>query len=386
MARYGFRNAGMAAEVSERLGLDDTVLSALAAAADPDLAVAALNRLVEATGRAPLDTMRDESGLRRRLIAVLGASAALGDHLVSHPDDWKLLCEEGVVPTLGTAADADELRLAHRRGMLVLAGRDLTGELELWDVADILAELADSALQVALSLAREELGEKAGSARLAVIAMGKCGGQELNYVSDVDVVFVGEPTEGEPDGLTCATRLAERLIKICSTATAEGAIFQVDANLRPEGRHGPLVRTLASHEAYYKRWARTWEYQALLKARPAAGDIELGQQYADMVAPMVWSAASRPNFVPDVQAMRRRVEENIPKPQLERQVKLGPGGLRDIEFAVQLLQMVHGRTDGRVHSRSTLPALEQLTDNGYNRRVDSSPPAHPHLFPRHPGH
>ena len=103
-------------------------------------------------------------------------------------------------------------------------------------------------------------------------------------------------------------------------------MFPVDANLRPEGRHGPLVRTLASHEAYYKRWARTWEYQALLKARPVAGDLELGQQYADMIAPMVWSAASRPNFVTDVQAMRRRVVENIPKPEVERQVKLGPGG------------------------------------------------------------
>ena len=97
---------------------------------------------------------------------------------------------------------------------------------------------------------------------------------------------------------------------------------------------------------------------------------------------MVWSAASRPHFVTDVQAMRRRVEENIPKPEVERQVKLGPGGLRDIEFAVQLLQMVHGRTDGRVHSRSTLPALEQLTDNGYIGRMDASTLADSYVFLR----
>jgi [glutamine synthetase] adenylyltransferase / [glutamine synthetase]-adenylyl-L-tyrosine phosphorylase len=386
MARFGFWDATTAAAAAERLALDEGTLAALSAAADPDLALRTLERLVEVAGRAPLDGLVAESGLRRRLIAVLGASAALGDHLVAHPDDWQLLREDDVIPTLGSPGTADELRLAHRRALLVLAGGDLSGALELWDVADILADLAGSALQHALDLARAELGPKGEGARLAVIAMGKCGGQELNYVSDVDVVFVGEPAEGDPDGLVSATRLAEGLIKICSSASAESAMFPVDANLRPEGRQGPLVRTLASHEAYYKRWARTWEYQALLKARPVAGDADLGQQYADMIAPMVWSAASRPNFVADVQAMRRRVEENIPRPELERQVKLGPGGLRDIEFAVQLLQMVHGRTDGRVHSRSTLPALEQLTDNGYIGRMDSSTLADSYVFLRNLEH
>jgi glutamate-ammonia-ligase adenylyltransferase len=386
MARFGFRDAQAAAGTAERLGLDDAVLSALAAAADPDLALRTLERVADSAGPAPLAALGTHFGLRRRMIAVLGASTALGEHLVTHPDDWRLLQEDGVVPTLGSPGTADELRLAHRRALLVLAGRDLFGELELWDVADVLAELACSALQIALDLTRAEMGEKGEKARLAVIAMGKCGGQELNYVSDVDVVFVGGPSEGDPEALAAATRLAEGLIRICSTATAEGAMFPVDANLRPEGRQGPLVRTLASHEAYYKRWARTWEYQALLKARPVAGDAELGQQYADMVAPMVWSAANRPNFVADVQAMRRRVEENIPRPELDRQVKLGPGGLRDIEFAVQLLQMVHGRTDGRIHSRSTLPALEQLTDNGYIGRMDSAALADSYVFLRNLEH
>src|SRR4051794_27641551 len=358
MARLGFRDASNAAAITERLELGDETLSAFSAAADPDLALQTLDRLVEATGRAPLDALMQESGLRRRLIAVLGASSALGDHLVTHPDDWQLLRRDDVTPSLrapgpgetkeSAPSDPDALQVAHRRALLVLAGRDLAHELELWDVCDILADLAGDALQVALDLAREELGEKAADARLAVIAMGKCGGQELNYVSDVDVVFVGDPTEADNGTLATVTRLAEKLIKICSASTAEGAMFPVDPNLRPEGRQGPLVRTLASHEAYYKRWARTWEYQALLKARPVAGDLDLGQQYEDMIAPMVWSAASRPGFVADVRAMRRRVVENIPKPEVEREVKLGPGGIRDIEFAVQLLQMVHGRTDGRV--------------------------------------
>lgn len=184
--------------------------------------------------------------------------------------------------------------------------------------------------------------------------MGKCGGHELNYVSDVDVIFVAEPApgaDGEPGdetkALRAATRLASHLMRICSETTVEGSIWPVDANLRPEGRNGPLVRTLSSHLAYYQRWAKTWEFQALLKARPVAGDAELGRRYVEALAPLVWQAAERENFVADVQRMRRRVVENIPADEVERELKLGPGGLRDVEFAVQLLQLVHGRADPR---------------------------------------
>ena len=148
--------------------------------------------------------------------------------------------------------------------------------------------------------------------------------------------------------------------------------FEVDANLRPEGRQGALVRTLDGHVTYYKRWAKTWEFQALLKARPIAGDPELGKAYAEAVAPMVWSAAGRPDFVGDVQAMRRRVEENVRPDQRARELKLGPGGLRDVEFAVQLLQLVHGRTDEALRSGSTLDALRALSDGGYVGRDDAA--------------
>ena len=152
------------------------------------------------------------------------------------------------------------------------------------------------------------------------------------------------PTDAdEGKALQAATRLASHLMRICSETTVEGTIWPVDANLRPEGRNGPLVRTLSSHLAYYQRWAKTWEFQALLKARPVAGDPALGEEYVDAVAPLVWQAAERENFVADVQKMRRRVVENIPVAEVERELKLGPGGLRDVEFAVQLLQLVHGR-------------------------------------------
>ena len=216
------------------------------------------------------------------------------------------------------------------------------------------------------------MGESAAAARLAVIALGKCGAHELNYVSDVDVIFCFEPADGVDEHVAArvATQLAGHLMRACSDHTAEGTLWPVDAALRPEGKAGPLVRTLASHRGYYDRWAKTWEFQALLKARPVAGDREVGEQYAAMAADLVWGASERDGFVEDVQAMRRRVLDHIPAHQAERQLKLGSGGLRDVEFAVQLMQLVHGRADERLREPTTLSALHALTEGGYVGRPD----------------
>ena len=247
--------------------------------------------------------------------------------------------------------------------MLHLAARDLTGKASVDEVGQELAGIADAVLEAALAIARAELPGDAAPARLAIIAMGKCGARELNYASDVDVIFVAEPcpsarAQHEEAALKTATKLAAGVIQVCERSTPEGSIFPVDPNLRPEGRQGPLVRTLASHLAYYDRWAKTWEFQALLKARAAAGDLDLGERYVAKVSPLVWQASQRENFVEDVQAMRRRVEATLPKNMAGRELKLGPGGLRDIEFAVQLLQLVHGRADERLRAPATLPALK----------------------------
>ena len=192
--------------------------------------------------------------------------------------------------------------------------------------------------------------------------MGKCGARELNYVSDVDIIFVAEDAD-----LAVATRVAGEMMRFASET-----FFEVDAALRPEGKHGQLVRTLESHIAYYQRWAKTWEFQALLKARPAAGDAELGEQYIDALMPMVWTACEREDFVPEVQAMRRRVEELVPADVRAREIKLGTGGLRDVEFAVQLLQLVHGRNDESLHVASTVDALAALGAGGYIGRDDAA--------------
>src|SRR5258708_4614096 len=174
------------------------------------------------------------------------------------------------------------------------------------------------------------------------------------------------------------------MIRVCSDPP--GSLFPVDANLRPEGRNGRLVRTLASHRAYVQRWAKTWEFQALLKARPVAGDAELGRKYIDAMTPLVWQAAQRVDFVADVQAMRRRVVASLPARDAGREIKLGPGGLRDIEFAVQLLQLVHGRADETLRDPATLPALAALAGGRYLGRQDAARLAHAYPVLRGGGH
>ena len=156
-----------------------------------------------------------------------------------------------------------------------------------------------------------------------------------------------------------------------NASAPEPGLWEVDTNLRPEGKDGPLVRTLDSHLSYYARWAHTWEFQALLKARAAAGDPDLGRRYEEAVAPLIWSSTEREGFVEAVQAMRRRVTDNIPAHEEARQLKLGSGGLRDVEFTVQLLQLVHGRTDESLRVRSTTAAIAALSEGGYIGRTDA---------------
>ncbi|MEU4502294.1 bifunctional [glutamine synthetase] adenylyltransferase/[glutamine synthetase]-adenylyl-L-tyrosine phosphorylase [Streptomyces sp. NPDC024089] len=393
LLRHGFTDPSAAERLLDLPDLssvrsDPVLLEALGATADPDLALNGLVRLVEAEEaderQILLDTLVTAKPLRDRLLGVLGASEALGDHLARHPRDWQALVtyeaadlHPGVAEFeqgLAGADDPDSLRVAYRRCLLAIAARDVCGTTDVAEAAAELADLATATLRAALAIARTAAPADAARCRLAVIAMGKCGGHELNYVSDVDVIFVTEPVDGyeESEAVQAATRLAAHMMRICSDTTVEGTIWPVDANLRPEGRNGPLVRTLSSHLAYYQRWAKTWEFQALLKARPVAGDPELGAEYVEAVSPLVWQAADRENFVPDVQKMRRRVVDNIPADRVDREIKLGPGGLRDVEFAVQLLQLVHGRSDTTLRSGTTLEALRALAEGGYVGRVDAT--------------
>lgn len=359
----------------------EPTLVALSRSPDPDLALRTVDRMrtSDEDGWSGLNqALATDRGLRARLISVLGASSALGDFVVARPGEWRrLLTDRQTEPVdypavLVEAVSGDQavrdLRAAYRGLLLEIAADDLAHliepDLPVLDYAQTTARLtylAEAAIRAALAVAEAEVGDAREKARLAVIAMGKTGGRELNYVSDVDVLFVAD------GDLDVATRLASTTMRV-----ATNACFEVDAALRPEGKAGPLVRNLDSHVSYYRRWARTWEFQALLKARPIAGDAVLGQDYLDAVRPMVWTAADRDNFVDDVRAMRRRVEEHVRADLLDRELKLGRGGLRDVEFAVQLLQLVHGRGDEALRLGSTVDALAMLGDRGYVGRTDAA--------------
>ncbi|HXT89736.1 MAG TPA: DUF294 nucleotidyltransferase-like domain-containing protein, partial [Trebonia sp.] len=358
LARMGFADVPRAERELARLGItseDHPALAAPAQAADPDLALMGVAQIAE---RDPLlvRAMTEDPALRTRLSAVLGVSKAMADHLARHPEDVAVLRGQDAArrPDAKTirqeflravAADPDNaepkagqlasakaattdpvgaLTAAYHRRILHLAARDLVGDATVDEVAEELADLADAVLEAALAIARSELPDDAVPVRFAVVAMGKCGARELNYASDIDVIFIAEPpsadqhrhdpASGEPSDaatLKTATRLATGMIRACERVTPEGSLFPVDPNLRPEGRQGPLVRSLASHLAYYDRWAKTWEFQALLKARPAAGDLGLGKRYVAALTPLVWEASRRDNFVEDVQAMRRRVIDTL---------------------------------------------------------------------------
>ena len=407
-----------AAKDLEQLGWDNPesleLLWTLAASGDPDLALNTLIRMYEAVPE--LDgQLRSSEELRVRTLALLGASTAFGDHLAANPELWRELAKPLPTPTemlqeiLGAVGaqpadfteDAQEerpdtatpdlntagtyraaagdhkavLKSTYRTLMMRIAAHDLAGtffsrkgqsapqpRLEFQVVTRLLTALADAALTAALAVAiRNVYGDDPVDAKLAVMAMGKCGAGELNYISDVDVIFLSDVVTPK------ITRVASEFNRIGSAS-----FFEVDANLRPEGKSGALVRTLESHVAYYKRWAETWEFQAQLKARPQTGYLPLGEDYLAQIGPMVWTASQRDSFVEDVQAMRRRVLDNVPKELRQRELKLGEGGLRDVEFAVQLLQLVHGRSDETLRVLSTVDALTALVSAGYVGREDGT--------------
>ncbi|TAL41516.1 MAG: bifunctional [glutamine synthetase] adenylyltransferase/[glutamine synthetase]-adenylyl-L-tyrosine phosphorylase [Salinibacterium sp.] len=403
LARLGFAELGAA---SERLALLDApaLTESFARAADPDQALRLLVALREQSPR-PVKALLAHPESAERLIAVLGVSSGLGEFFERRPAELSSLKQQIAVPLTAQKYAADILKAVdglsgdEARVALRVRYRHHLAQLTAWDlaqrdplaavsvVAAALADLAAAALDASLAVARRDSKFPAAdvaATRLAIIGMGKAGARELNYISDVDVIFVAEGSEGLADdrAVEIATRLAVQTMHGINELTAEPGLWEVDANLRPEGKDGALVRTLESHLAYYDRWAKSWEFQALLKARPLAGNLELGQRYVDAVAPKVWSSASRENFVESVQRMRERVTANIPADELDVQLKLGPGGLRDVEFTIQLLQLVHGQTDAQVRQIATLPAITALADQGYIGRVEAASFARDYRFLR----
>lgn len=405
------------------LGLDgrikDALIGALESACDPDVALSSLVMILDQrSSGGPPGFLRGQAELAcpaiRSLVRVLGASEAMGRLMRSRPalvetaacDPFhlsdcplqvrkkriaKALDADGGEPGgEGTLAEeVDALRAEYRTQLVAVMARDLAAadpETVQPEISLSLSDLAEATLEGALTIARKQV-PSSEHCRFSVIGMGKLGARELNYVSDVDLIYVVEPSGeiADQDLIGIGTKIATLLQKVCQSiipGSTEPPLWKVDTALRPEGKDGPLVRRLESHADYYRSWAESWEFQALLKARPVAGDAVLGSAYHDMAQQFVWGASQRRNFVYDCQAMRARVERNIPEKLRDREIKLGQGGLRDVEFTVQMLQLVHGSSDQDLRCPATLDALQALSRGGYISRKHGDQLDHDYRFER----
>ena len=388
LAKAGFARLD---EARDRIDAHEFSAEDFSGAADPDLALKTVADLAE-KDPTRFRKLWSDSDHRESLVLLAGASSGLGDFLKRHPDQWDLLHKplrslprdseylaifREAIAGLATESAAMALRVAYRRQLCRLALWDTrqSSPVSIVDrVATALADMASAALDAALDIAREHRDLSAQEVPLAIIGMGKAGAAELNYLSDVDVIYVTDvPEGGDPSFVVkSAEILARDTARYLMEFGVEPGLWEVDPNLRPEGKDGALVRTLESHVAYYERWAHDWEFQALIKARPLAGDRALGGAYREALEPLIWQASSRPGFVEQVQRMRERVTDNIPADQVDYQIKLGPGGLRDIEFTIQLLQLVHGAHDETVRKLDTLGALRALSEAGYVGRAEAA--------------
>jgi glutamate-ammonia-ligase adenylyltransferase len=371
--------------VAELLG------DSLQAAADPAQAVAGIRRVLESslnrTGLAA-DLLR-HPWMLDALVRITGASVFFTDILVRNPEAFGWLTAEGHLHETGAgnriARDAaralglfsrperalDSLKRIHRRELLRIGSLDLLGHTDLRGVTAELSDLADVMIRSVWELGRREILRRTGggpATPAAVIALGKLGGGELNYSSDIDLMVVyGEEGTFRSDAGEEMThqeffnRSAERLISGLSGVSGEGHLYRVDMRLRPEGKAGPLARSLRSSLLYYESRGRPWERQMLLKARPVAGDAAFGSAFLDRLTPFIHPRTQLRHPTADIARIKSRIEASLSD---DRNVKLAPGGIRDIEFTVQALQLLHGGREPRVRSGNTLAALDALADLG----------------------
>ncbi|MFQ6098026.1 MAG: hypothetical protein ACE5O2_09905, partial [Armatimonadota bacterium] len=381
------------------------VVEAVMASAAPDTALAAVHRLVCRSPRAAawIDVLaRSQRGAA--ILAIVGPfSRFLCDVLADDPDVLTGLLEPGVLDSPRgrayfqsalrdepvEAGDRGEalrvLRRFKRRELVRIAIRDLLRLAAFEEAVAEISDLACALLEATLRVCRRDLTRnhgspqgRAGEAGFAIIGLGKLGGGELNYSSDVDVMFV-HSEEGEcaaPRGRPLARkalsnqeffdRLAADVISAMQQPTEDGIVFRVDARLRPEGASGRLSRSLSACLAYYESWAEPWERQALIKASHAAGDEALSERFISSVQPFAYGKRLDALGLADVRAMRERIEPALEthSPH-EFDVKLGPGGIRDVEFAVQALQLVAGAEDPSVRNANTLDALRALVERSH---------------------
>ena len=364
-----------------------TLLDWLSDTPDPDAGLLNYRRLSDAMAdhRWYLATLRDEGAVAKRLMHVLGTSAYVPELLMHDPEVIQLyadgpngpkLCEadpEGVARSLvaSAARHSDPTRAIaaarslRRRELARIASADLLGMMSVTAVCKQLTAVWVAVLQAALdAVIRANSPQSGPPARIAVIGMGRLGGGELGYGSDADVMFVCEPNEGveESAAVRWSVTVAEQVRSRLGTPGADPPL-EVDTNLRPEGRSGSLVRTLSSYQTYYAQWAQPWEVQALLRAHRVAGDLELGEKFLLMIDKTRYPPGGvSAETVQEIRRIKARVDaERLPRgADPNTHTKLGRGGLADIEWTVQLLQLRYAHKIPALHNTSTLDSLAAI--------------------------
>ncbi len=395
LAPFGLRDPARADEELQALadsprareilaGFVGDLLAELAEAADPDQALSLLERYARAAfDRVGLLKYLAESPSTLRLLArSLGASPFVAEILIREPSllywvadtaaqpsardvpDFVHELETQLAPLRTLEARAEALRLFKRRQILAIAVRDILRVATVTETLEALSALGDALIASAYDSAARALREAAGREppRLAVIALGKLGAGELNFSSDVDLLYVCESEEE----VAVSERLARSLTATLSSVTREGAVYRVDLRLRPEGRVGGLIAPLAAAFHYYAERGATWERLVLLRARCIAGDSQVGESFVEGVAPFVFDRGVTPAALAEIRALKARIDGQL----AERDdggvhVKLGLGGIREIELLTQAMQIAHARQEPALRQRSTLSALTALARLGH---------------------
>ncbi|HXY61928.1 MAG TPA: glutamate-ammonia-ligase adenylyltransferase, partial [Nitrospirota bacterium] len=389
-----------------------TLLNELSLSADPDLGLNNFERYVNAlsnNAQRLITLCRVRSDILHSLVTVLGASRFLSSYLVNSAEDSLIFLEDPEFLVLRAGEEllfnrlavlisevrddagfTRALRLFRKQEMFRIGLRDLLGKADLQEIVGELSDLAEVCLKQAYQWVNDGLRKLYGKpliqypdgmvtdAGFAIIAMGKLGGRELNFSSDVDLMYVYQ-ADGETRGVPSLDgkitnritnhqyfiKLAEKVSAVIGQKTEDGFVFRVDLRLRPEGQHGPLAQSLGGYEIYYESWGQTWERSALIKARPVAGDEAVGREFLDRIAPFVYRKYLDYGAIAEIREMKHKINKDVEqKGKTYRDVKLGYGGIREIEFVIQALQLIYSGKDQSLREKNALKALHTLSQKG----------------------
>jgi glutamate-ammonia-ligase adenylyltransferase len=387
------------------------MLNDLSRSADPDMALNNFERFVSAlTGISRFISLcRARPDILHSLFTVLGASRFLSSYLINNADDSLSVLEPPyflaravgkgeqfkrlasmIEEVSDDASFLRTLRIFRKQEIFRIGLRDLLGKADLQEIVGELSDLAEACLEHAAAWMDAGLRKRYGrpiiehtdgsvtGAAFTVIAMGKLGGRELNFSSDIDLMYV-YTSDGETEGVPSIGRamtnritnhqyfikLAEKLTAAIGQKTEDGFVFRVDLRLRPEGQRGPLAQSLGGYEIYYESWGQTWERSALIKARPVAGDVAVGKEFQDRISPFVYRKYLDYSAIAEIRDMKQKINKDVEqKGKTFRDVKLGYGGIREIEFVIQALQLIYAGRDRTLREKNALKALHMLSQKG----------------------